>query len=488
MPRPAASALTRRLITALLRFALRVFFRRVEVAGLERVPRRGACVFVLNHPNGLVDPCFLLCFAPRRVSFLAKSPLFRLPVIGWVCRVMEAIPVYRRQDEGEDVSRNRETFSRAAELLARGGTIGVCPEGVSHNEPSLRPLKSGAARIALGAASVGMRDEGGRAKDESEAARRGSEGSLHPSPLTPHASLSIVPAGLYYTAKTTFRSGALLYFGEPIPVEPAGAGPDGEPPRAAVQRLSERIAESLREVTLNADHQEALRTVARAERIFSAAEEAEGESLERELRRRRLFVEGYTLLRERAPERLAALEARIGRYEEELRQAGLEDPRELDAVSRRRGRGRLLARALYFALALPFALAGLAVHYPAYRLAGHLATRFAADAEDILSTVKLVAALLLFPLTWATLSAVAAALSGWAAALATLLAAPALGYVALRFTEELDRSIAAARASLFFVARRGFFRQLLAEREAIRGEIIALGEEAERGERMKDEG
>jgi 1-acyl-sn-glycerol-3-phosphate acyltransferase len=472
--------LTRRFIIAVLRFALRVFFRRVEVAGAERVPAAGPCVFVLNHPNGLVDPCFLLCFAPRRVSFLAKSPLFKTPVIGRLCRVMEAIPVYRRQDEGADTARNRETFAQAHALLTRGGTIGVCPEGVSHNEPSLRPLKSGAARIALGAAS--MRDEGGGVRDESETAQRTSSGSTHPSTLNPQPSLKIVPAGLYYTAKTTFRSGALLYFGDPVEVEPAEPDADGEPPREAVQRLSERIAAALREVTLNADHHEALRTVARAERIFSAEDEEEGKgrSLERELRRRRLFVEGYATLRERAPERLAALEARVRGYEEQLRQAGLEDPGDLTAVSRRRGLGHLVARALAFALTLPFALAGLAIHYPAYRLAGYLSTKFAANAEDVLSTVKIIAALLLFPLTWLAVAASACWLAGWRVALAALVVAPALGYVALRFTEELDRSAASARALLFFVARRGFFRHLLAERKAIRKEILALGEEAER--------
>ncbi len=68
--------MTRRIIVALLRFAIRVYFRRVEVDGLENVPLETPVIFVLNHPNALVDPAFLLCLAPRRVSFLAKAPLF----------------------------------------------------------------------------------------------------------------------------------------------------------------------------------------------------------------------------------------------------------------------------------------------------------------------------------------------------------------------------------------------------------------------------
>src|SRR6266566_2202020 len=144
----------RRIIVAILRFAMRVYFRRVEVVGLEHVPPRSPVIFVLNHPNALVDPAFLLSLAPRRVSFLAKSPLFRMPVLGYFVRAMDSLPVYRQQDEGEDVSKNREMFVAARKLLSRGGTIGICPEGVSHDEPRLRPIKTGAARIALGAVST----------------------------------------------------------------------------------------------------------------------------------------------------------------------------------------------------------------------------------------------------------------------------------------------------------------------------------------------
>src|SRR2546423_10797092 len=137
--------MTRRLIVAVLRFAMRIYFRHVEVAGLEHVPRTTPVIFVLNHPNALVDPAFLLCLAPRRVSFLAKAPLFRMPIIGAFVRALDSLPAYRHQDQGEDVKKNQETFAAAARLLAEGGTIGICPEGISHDRPGLQPIKTGAA-------------------------------------------------------------------------------------------------------------------------------------------------------------------------------------------------------------------------------------------------------------------------------------------------------------------------------------------------------
>src|SRR3989441_9119374 len=112
----------RQVIKTVLRLALRVYFRRIEVTGLENVPGDTPVIFVLNHPNALVDPAFLLCLAPRRVAFVAKAPLFRMPVIGYLVRALDSLPAYRRQDEGQDVSKNEERFVAARKLLAKGGT------------------------------------------------------------------------------------------------------------------------------------------------------------------------------------------------------------------------------------------------------------------------------------------------------------------------------------------------------------------------------
>jgi len=441
--------MTRRIIVAILRFAMRVYFRHVEVVGIEHVPRDTPVIFVLNHPNALVDPAFLLSLAPRRVSFLAKSPLFRMPVLGYLVRAMDSLPVYRRQDEGEDVSRNREMFAAARALLARGGTIGICPEGVSHDEPRLRPIKTGAARIALGAVSTGE-----------------------------VADLKIVPAGLYYTSKTKFRSAVLLYFGKPLDVTPVEMDPDGNPPRTAVKELSNRIEGVLREVMLDAEHEEALQTISRAERIFSSEPDDEGdESLAEELQLQQRFVKAYQVLQERAPERLRRLEVRMVRFEEELTQAGV-DPDDLSPpTSTLDVFMHLLSRVLIFLVLIVPATLGFLVHYPAYRLGGYLATRISKDDDDVVSTVKILSAMLLFPLTWLLAATAGYKLEGWLLALAALTLIPAAGYLAILFFEGLDRFMGGLRALAFFLVRRRFFVRLLAERKAIRTEILALGRE-----------
>lgn len=439
----------RRVIVALVRLALRIYFQRIEVTGLEHVPLDVPVIFVLNHPNALVDPVFLLCLAPRPVSFLAKAPLFRMPVIGYLVKALDSLPVYRRQDNGEDVTKNQETFVAARSLLAKGGTIGICPEGVSHDEPGLRPIKTGAARISLAAVSTGEVSD-----------------------------LKIVPAGLYYTSKTRFRSDALLYFGIPIEVQPVTLEPDGTPPRDAVRQLSSRIETALREVILDAKHEEELQTTARAERIFSSASyDGAADSLKDELRLQQRFIKAYSILQARQPERLSHLEARMLRFEEELQQAGV-DPDELSPPrSTLRVFISIIRRSVLFLLMLGPALIGTIAHYPAYKLGGYLATRLSRDSEDVISTIKIISAMLLFPLTWIVIVVLAYVNLGWTVALVSLLIIPFSGYVAIVFFEELDKSVAGVRVLMFFLIRRRFFVRLLAERQAIRNEIIALGKE-----------
>ena len=60
----------------------------------------------------------------------------------------------------------------------------------------------------------------------------------------------------------------------------------------------------------------------------------------------------------------------------------------------------LVSRVVLFLLLIGPAVVGLAVHYPAYRLGGLLATRISKNDEDVISTVKILSAMLLFPLTW----------------------------------------------------------------------------------------
>jgi glycerol-3-phosphate O-acyltransferase/dihydroxyacetone phosphate acyltransferase len=440
-----------RALRAVLRLFLRVFFRRIETSGSERVPRTGPLLLVLNHPNALIDPLFVLCLAPRPVSFLAKAPLFRTPVVSWFVRAFGSIPVERRIDPGADLTRNREMFARVRRHLAAGGALALFPEGSSHSDPRLKPLKSGAARIALGVRST--------------------------------EPLRIQPVGLVYTAKETFRSSALVAFGEPFAVTPAPLDEHGEPPAAEVERLTTRITETLAVLTLQADEAEVLELVRRTEAILASAgadgEETAATPERMELRRR--LLAGHAILTARAPERLERLRRRVFRYEARRIGAGL-DPWDLPEGAYTIGgvisaTARLLAG---FALRLPLGLPGLALHYPAYRLVGFLTGKIGPREREALATVKALAAFLLFPLTWALILVLAWRWRGPLAGAAALVLAPLSGWMALRLTELWDEVVGAARALALYALGRRRFVHLQAERRAIREELGRIGAELER--------
>jgi glycerol-3-phosphate O-acyltransferase / dihydroxyacetone phosphate acyltransferase len=433
---------TRAILTALLRLLLRVFFRRLTITGREHVPPTGPVLFVLNHPNALVDPVVLLCHAGRPVSFLAKEPLFRMPVLGFFVRALDSIPVWRHMDQA-DTSKNRATFLAARTLLARGGSLALFPEGTSHSDSRLKPFRTGAARIALGAA--------------------GTEG------------LRIVPAGLFYPAKTRFRSAALLCFGPPVEVRPVSADADGEPPAPEVRALTAQLEEALGGLTVQADHHEALRLVEAAERILSPGRPDQDELAGRlELRQR--LVTGYTRLREADPARLGAIESRVSRYDHALRMADLTP----DLLPASGYRAVVVIRVTLRALAvllllLPAAIAGMVVHAPAWFIIDQVARRRERTNPDVVATVKALGGLLFYPATWFVLGVAVGVRWTWPLGSAALLVAPWLGWAALRFLERADRLAGGARGLLLALTGRRRYLRLVAERSGIREELLAIG-------------
>ena len=127
------------------------------------------------------------------------------------------------------------------------------------------------------------------------------------------------------------------------------------------------------------------------------------------------------------------------------------------------------------ALLLPFALVGILTHWPAYRLIGLLSKRLSKGEIDVVSTVKVAGAIVLFPMTWALLAG-AGALSWGAPGAALALVLPACGWAALIFSERIDGFLSAAHALGLSLFRRPAVARLRAEQQAIRSEMLRLGE------------
>jgi 1-acyl-sn-glycerol-3-phosphate acyltransferase len=453
----AQGTLAQRLVRLVISCALRLFFRRIETYGAELVPRGEPLIFVLNHPNGLIDPALVFCALPRRISFLAKSTLFEMPLVSGLLRLVEALPLDRHIDAPADVSLNLRTFARSRELLRRNRCIAIFPEGRSHDSTTLLPIKTGAARIALGALTAGG---------------AGAE-TL--------GSLKIVPAGLYYTSKTSFRGEALIRFGEPFRVAPVEPGADGEPPRDAVHELSARIETALREVTLNVPDDSEFQTVARAEQLFSSIYETLSFrlSLAAEFDLRRRVAELIARHQQPQTPRVEMLRARLSEFEEDLGGFGIA-PENLSVLAHTRWfvvRSFLL-RWLAVALLSPLAVAGALLHLPAYLACAFASRRFRRHGVDeIAPTVKILSAIILMPLTWVVFSVAVYSRLGWRWALASVPASILCGYVAVRSLETLSDLRGWFRAARLLARDRRRFLRLLSERRALRREMRALARE-----------
>jgi len=393
------------LLVRFLSLVVSIFFRTIEVVGREHVPAEGPVIFVGNHPNSLLDPVLITTTCGRKVHFAAKDTLFRPPGLRTALGILGAVPVRRRTDHPDGALDNRTMFDALYAILHGGGACGIFPEGISHAGSELAPLKTGAARIALGATADRPDDA---------------------------ASVQVVPCGLSYFRRTRMRSRVLVQFGPPIEVDEERLAAWRADERATVRDLTDDIETGLRALTINAPDFDTLHVLDGVRRLYVPSERRLPLAEQAELSRR--FLDHYGALHEE-PE-IAALYADVEDYLRRLDQAGLSDAQLSAPLSDYDWLRRLGGHALLLFLYAPLAIPGLLIHLPVL-IAAVVAGDGLTGRKDVIATTKVMTLTLLVPGVYAAILTALAVWVGWPwwALLLVGLALPASGWATIRVLE-----------------------------------------------------
>jgi glycerol-3-phosphate O-acyltransferase/dihydroxyacetone phosphate acyltransferase len=432
-----------------VRLGLRVFFRRLEVRHRERLRLPGPLMLCSNHPNTLMDPLVTAIQRHEPIAFLAKSTFFKNPLLGAIMRSGNCIPIYRRQDaEGANApspaqlaASNEASFGRCYDYLERGGTVMIFPEGTSVTERRLRPLKTGAARIALGTEA------------------------RHDFKL----GLKLVCVGTNYFDPSSFRSDVLLNVAPPINVADY-ADRYRQDPNAAAEALTEEITQRLTRrlvISRAADDDQLAQQV---EHTFGDHLNPDDDptTLYDNFQLSRTLLDAVAWFEQHDPGRLAALRPALGTYLASLQAHRLSD-NDLDQSQRP---GTRLADLLNLVLGFPVWLYGLITNYLPYKIPSKVARRATKETEFI-AAIMLGVGIITFPLAYAVEAAAVQhwLTHDWRLTALFLLSLPFAGFYALGYWQTLSARLRRMRV-------RRLPSAILATLQAQRTTVLALLDEA----------
>jgi len=440
-----------------VRLGLRVFFRRLEVRHRERLRLPGPLMLCGNHPNTLMDPLVTAVQRHQPIAFLAKSTFFKNPVLGAIMRSGNCIPIYRRQDVAGGAERltsaqlaasNEASFGRCYDYLERGGTVMIFPEGTSVSERRLRPLKTGAARIALGTEA------------------------RHDFKL----GLQLVCVGTNYFDPSHFRSDVLLNVAPPIQVA-AYADRYHQDPDAAADELTEEIRRRLtRRLVISRDAEDD-QLAQQVERTFGDHLNPDDDptTLFDNFELSRTLLDAVAWFEQHDPGRLATLREELTTYLTDLENNKLDD----DALDQSQRPGTRLADYLNLVLGFPVWLYGLLTNYLPYKLPAEVAHRATRETEFI-AAIMLGVGIATFPLAYALEAAAVQhwLTHDWRLTLLFITSLPLAGFYALGYWQTLSARLKRLRV-------RRLLANTLATLQGRRATVLRLLDEARAAYRRK---
>ena len=433
-------------IKLILRIATNIFFEEIEIHNIKNVPTEGPILIAANHPSSIMDALVLGVKTPRKIHYIGHSGLFSNPISKKFLYAMGIIPVYRRFDNPDNMNKNDDMFRAAYTLLEEGKCIGIFPEGTSQTDRKVLKLKTGTARIALGAEKQNDFNLG----------------------------VTIIPLGLYFTARHRFRSNVLLNFGKPIIVSEFKKDYLADE-YEGVHLLTDKISLELGKLTINIQREELNDFVIDLEKIYrtplkDTLEEDEilisGDEVFKDMFLTKHLADAVSYYMENDPVKAKELLHDVKYYRMKIDRLNLHDSLLQTDIKKSKVTKRSWKIAMWSVIGFPLWIAGIITNYPPYRLADIVGKKIGYDQTKTSSALMigggigfLVYYFLETLLIWNFFSPMIGILF--------LISLPFLGFGALAYRKKVKYRWRIWRFSLTLLTNRHIVKKLKIERNSI---------------------
>ena len=356
-------------IKKLVWWAIAVLFHRVEVRQAPNLTAEGPELANSSHFGGFTDPLLLVYAMDRVPRFVARDVIWKYPIVKSLLKWMRAIPVHKADDGGP--TSNDAMFASTYAALGEGDLITIFPEGITVDDPSIARIKTGSARIVLGARADGV------------------------------TGIRMVSAGIHYENKAALRSEVFIDIGwvidldEFVAIRVAPGEPEDASNRELVRALTDLMEANLREAAPDFESWAIARSLSAASDVALRTDIGKDGIDVGHGDRERLA----RLLDEAAQEDRLAVRETMDTYQTDLDAMGFDDEMFMSGLTKRSSFMAYLVRSLIIGLVLvPFAFAGAIVNAIPMLLLWLIGRLNVADA--MMATVKPIGAIVVFVVTW----------------------------------------------------------------------------------------
>lgn len=276
------------------------YYRKVEVVGLENIPKDAPVIFSPNHQNALMDALIVLFSSPGDTVFLARADLFRKKTLAFVLNSLKILPVFRIRDGVEELGKNQEIFDITVGILHRKHQLCLMPEGNHGDKRRLRTMGKGIFRIAF-------KTQEKHGKD-------------------PY--VKIVPVGLDFSDYVKQYQNLRIEFGKPIEVSEYWETFEENGPRG-LNHLKQRLISEMKPLMIDIQSEEFYDTYMGLRKIYNESMCRElgikGKSLSDHFRADKEMIARLNSRLEEDEKKLLPLKEKVESYQEKMREMKIRD-------------------------------------------------------------------------------------------------------------------------------------------------------------------